>query len=107
MTRKIVILGGGTGGTLVANRLHRHFKHHRSGVDTVEITVVDRDDHHLYQPGLLFVPFGLADRDEIVRGRQAQLDRAIEFVTSDIDRVDHTNDTVYSRTDASSPTTCS
>ena len=30
MTKRIVILGGGTGGTLTANRLHRHFRHHGS-----------------------------------------------------------------------------
>ncbi len=94
-TRRIVILGGGTGGTLTANRLHRHFKHHRAGHDEVEITVVDRDDHHMYQPGLLFVPFGLAQHSEIVRSRKAQLQNGIEFVESGIDRVDRTNDTVY------------
>ena len=58
---RIVILGAGTGGTLTANRLRRLYG------DRVEIVVVDRDDRHVYQPGLLFVPFGLADPDEIVR----------------------------------------
>jgi hypothetical protein len=29
--------------------------------------VIDRDDRHIYQPGLLFVPFGLAEPEEIVR----------------------------------------
>ena len=38
--------------------------------DEAEITVVDRDDAHLYQPGLLFVPFGLAEADQLVRPRQ-------------------------------------
>ena len=58
MTRKqIVILGGGTGGTMTANRLRRRFD-----ADEAEIHVVDRDDRHVYQPGLLFVPFGLAQR---------------------------------------------
>jgi sulfide:quinone oxidoreductase len=53
--KRIVILGGGTGGTRVANRLRRRFS-----PDEAEIHVVDRDDRHLYQPGLLFVPFGSA-----------------------------------------------
>jgi sulfide:quinone oxidoreductase len=88
MTRNIVILGGGTGGTLVANRLHRHYK------QAVHITVVDRDDHHMYQPGLLFVPFGLASHSEIVRPRKAQLHAGIEFVESAIDHVDKARDTV-------------
>ena len=60
--RQIVILGGGTGGTMTANRLRRRF-----GEDEADIHVVDRDDRHVYQPGLLFVPFGLARPDEIVR----------------------------------------
>ena len=54
MSQRVVILGGGTGGTLVANRLRRIFD-----ADELHITVVDQDDRHVYQPGLLFVPFGL------------------------------------------------
>ena len=80
---RIVILGAGTGGTLVANRLRRQFR-----PEDLEIVVVDRDDEHLYQPGLLFVPFGLASRGEIVRSRRAQLHEGIDFVQSEIDRVD-------------------
>ena len=48
---RIVVLGGGTGGTIVANRLRRQLAH-----DDAEIHVVDRDDRHVFQPGLLFVP---------------------------------------------------
>jgi 2-polyprenyl-6-methoxyphenol hydroxylase-like FAD-dependent oxidoreductase len=50
----IVILGGGTGGTLLANRLRR-----ANRPEAADLVVVDRDDTHVYQPGLLFVPFGL------------------------------------------------
>lgn len=91
MTRQIVILGGGTGGTLVANRLHRHYAKHD---EDVEITVVDQDDHHMYQPGLLFVPFGLAVHSEIVRARHAQLRNGVRFVEQAIDRVDKERNTV-------------
>ena len=72
MRRRIVILGGGTGGTIMANRLRRV-----CGADEAEITVVDRDDAHIYQPGLLFVPFGLAEADQLVRPRHRQLHRDI------------------------------
>jgi len=95
MTKRVVILGGGTGGTLTANRLHRHFRHHGSQHQPVEIIVVDQDDHHVYQPGLLFVPFGLAQHSEIVRPRHEQLHKDIEFVQELIDRVDINADTVY------------
>ena len=83
MTKRVVILGGGTGGTLAANRLRR-----ASPVDEVEIVVVDQDDAHVYQPGLLFVPFGLADRQDIVRRRTRQLHHDISFTESAVERVD-------------------
>src|SRR5438270_3064287 len=88
--KRIVILGGGTGGTLVANRLRRMYT-----AAEAAITVVDRDDAHVYQPGLLFVPFGLAHADEIVRSRAAQLHGGIDFVRSDVDRVDLDANAVY------------
>jgi sulfide:quinone oxidoreductase len=80
---EIVILGGGTGGTMVANRLRR-----RLAADEARIRVVDRDDRHVYQPGLLFVPFGLADPEQIVRPRRRQLHRGIEFHEAEVDSVD-------------------
>jgi sulfide:quinone oxidoreductase len=78
-----VILGGGTGGTLAANRLRRRFSK-----EQMAITVVDQDDRHVYQPGLLFVPFGLAHVEDIVRPRSRQLHQGIDFVNRPIDRVD-------------------
>jgi sulfide:quinone oxidoreductase len=89
VTRRIVILGGGTGGTLTANRLRR-----RLPADEVEIVVVDQNDDHVYQPGLLFVPFGLARADELVRPRARQLHDGVSFRESAVDRVDLGGDTV-------------
>jgi sulfide:quinone oxidoreductase len=83
MTFRIVILGGGTGGTLTANRLRRLYT-----LDEAVITVVDQDDRHVYQPGLLFVPFGLTHSEDIVRPRVRQLRIGIEFVESAVDHVD-------------------
>lgn len=82
MAYRIVILGGGLGGTITANRLRAQMG------DSAQVTVIDQDDRHIYQPGLLFVPFGMADPDEIVRPRARQLHDGIEFVTGTIDRVD-------------------
>ncbi len=89
MTTRIVILGGGTGGTLTANRLR---KLHPPG--EVEITVVDQDDRHVYQPGLLFVPFGMTHPEDIVRPRERQLHVGIGFVESAVDRVELETNTV-------------
>lgn len=77
-----MIVGGGTAGTLAANRLRRALG------PEVEIVVIDGDDRHLYQPGLLFVPFGLASPARLVRSRAAQLRSGIEFRQAMVDQVD-------------------
>ena len=82
MTSRIVILGGGTGGTLAANRLRREL-----GGDC-QITVVDTDGEHLYQPGLLFVPFGRVDPASLVRSRAQQLRRGVGYHQAAADHVD-------------------
>ena len=82
MRRRVVILGGGTGGTLVANRLRRALS-----ANEAEIAVVDRDDRHVYQPGLLFVPFGLATPGDLVRPRSRQFSAGVEFRQAGVDRV--------------------
>ena len=81
--KRIVIIGGGTGGTMVANRLRRRFP-----VGDAEIDVVDRDDRHVYQPGLLFVPFGLTSVDDITRPRWRQFHSGVRFHQCDVDAVD-------------------
>ena len=87
---RIVILGGGTGGTLIANRLRRLL-----GPGPAEIVVVDADDRHVYQPGLLFVPFGLADPAGLTRPRHRQLRPGIAFRRAAVDRVDLEQDAVW------------
>ncbi|MFN8217709.1 MAG: FAD/NAD(P)-binding oxidoreductase [Solirubrobacterales bacterium] len=82
MGDRIAIIGGGTGGTLVANRLRRQLG------EEAAIVVVDRDDEHVYQPGLLFVPFGLERPEGIVRSRRAQLHEGIEFRLGEVEAVE-------------------
>jgi sulfide:quinone oxidoreductase len=77
--KQIVILGGGTGGTMTANRLRRRFE-----PDEAEIHVVDRNDRHVYQPGLLFIPFGLTSLEEIVRPRRRQLRNGVVFHEAEV-----------------------
>jgi sulfide:quinone oxidoreductase len=89
MAHRILVLGGGTGGTLVANRLQRLYG------EAASITVIDRDDAHIYQPGLLFVPFGLAEPGEIVRPRHAQFRDGIDFRLDDVQSVDIAQNTVH------------
>ena len=88
--RRIVVLGGGTGGTLIANRLRRLV-----GPRSAEIVVVDADDEHVYQPGLLFVPFGLADPAGLTRPRHRQFRPGITFRRAAVDRVELGQDEVW------------
>nr|WP_120491979.1 TusE/DsrC/DsvC family sulfur relay protein [Corynebacterium lactis] len=80
---RVLILGGGTAGSMVANRLRAEYS-----PSELEITVVDRDDEHLYQPGFLFLPFGKASRKQIVKSRSAQFSDGIRFIEAEIDSVD-------------------
>ena len=66
--RHMLILGGGTAGTIMANKL-------ASALDERDwrITVVDETEEHYYQPGFLFVPFGIYRMREIVKPRRQYL----------------------------------
>ncbi len=81
MSKKIVVLGAGTGGTIVANNLRRHLP------AEWEITVIDRDDNHIYQPGLLFVPFGLQKSKTLTRSRKKYILPGVNFVIDEITNI--------------------
>ena len=89
MGKRIVILGGGTGGTLVANRLRGLLER-----DAADIVVIDPDDKHVYQPGLLFVPFGMARPAALARPRGRQFRPGVTFRQAAVDRVDLGKDEV-------------
>jgi sulfide:quinone oxidoreductase len=81
--RHMLILGGGTAGTIMANKL-------ANALDERDwrITVVDGTDEHYYQPGFLFVPFGTYRIRDIVRPRRQYLPSKIRYILSGIDTID-------------------
>src|SRR5690349_23284824 len=81
--RSLVVLGAGTAGTMVVNKLR-----HRLPTSEWRITVVDKDDLHDYQPGYLFLPFGLIEPDQVRRSRHALIRDGVELVLGDVDRVE-------------------
>lgn len=91
-TRHIVILGAGTAGTIMANRLARHYAADLKA-GAIDITVVDENNVHVYQPGLLFLPFGMYDADDIVKPRGQQLPPTVHYIQQ---RIDHINADVRS-----------
>jgi sulfide:quinone oxidoreductase len=87
--RNLVILGGGTAGTMLANKLRK-----RLGDDDWTVTVVDRDDEHQYQPGYLFVPFGAYLPREIVRSRHHFITDGVRIVYDEVEQVSPEDGTV-------------
>ncbi len=81
--KKLVILGAGCAGTMAANKLRRQLDR-----DEWSITIIDKDDRHVYQPGLLFIPFGIYKADEIVRSRSEFIIKGINFVVDEVVAVD-------------------
>jgi len=86
--KNLVILGAGSGGTMLANRMRKRLP---SGW---QMTVVDPEAIHLYQPGLLFLPFGARDEEKIQRSRRRTLASDVNWVRQTVDRVDPDTKTV-------------
>ncbi len=86
---ELLVLGAGTAGTMVVNRLRSKLDPH-----TWRIRVLDRDDRHHYQPGYLRVPFGEVDPLDLVRSRHAQIGDGVELLTGEIELVDPDSHTV-------------
>ncbi len=93
MRARILILGSGMGGTIVANGLARKLSDELRTGDA-SITVLGNTSKHLYQPGLLYVPFGRAREPELCRDERSILDRRINFVLDPADRIDVDNNVV-------------
>ncbi|MBW2264004.1 MAG: NAD(P)/FAD-dependent oxidoreductase, partial [Deltaproteobacteria bacterium] len=81
--RKLVILGAGTAGTMMVNKLHDE-------LDRSEwhITIVDQHEIHYYQPGFLFIPFGIYSKRDVVKPKRDFLPAGVDVVMSGIDRID-------------------
>src|SRR5689334_17948597 len=88
--KSLIILGAGTAGTLMANKLNQNLNK-----DEWKITIVDKDAKHYYQPGFLFIPFGIYKPDEVVRYRTEFLPENVEFVQSEVKEIDGTHSRLF------------
>ena len=85
MQVQVAIVGGGVGGTLIANRLRRLL--HGDARHEVHITVYDAEGTHTYQPGWLYVPFARQDPRKLVRPERRLLHEGITLLSGDAGRV--------------------
>ena len=81
--KNIVVLGAGTAGTMAANMLTKE-----KVFENWTITVVDKNNDHEYQPGFLFVPFGMMPAKRITKSRRKFLPKRAAFVQEDVVAID-------------------
>ena len=80
--KKLLILGAGMAGTLMANKLFRQLDKHEW-----EITLVDKDENHYYQPGFLFIPFGIYEPEDVVKPKKEFIPKGVHFILKEIEKV--------------------
>ena len=87
--KTILILGGGTGGTMVANKMVE-------ALDLQEwrIVVVDKDENHYYQPGFLFIPFGIYSPSDVVKPKRNFLPPQVEVINAEIELIEPDSNSV-------------
>ena len=81
--KRLLVLGAGTAGTMVVNKL-------RPRLDPLEwkITVVDQDEVHYYQPGFLFIPFGIYGRKDVEKPKRNFVPPGVDLIHGEIEIVE-------------------
>jgi len=81
--RKIVILGGGTAGSIMANKLNKVLNKNEW-----KIILIDANNTHYYQPGFLFIPFGIYKKEDVIKPIKKFFPKGIEFINKEIEIVE-------------------
>ena len=81
--KTLLILGGGTGGTIIANKMVKQLD-----AATWKIIVVDKQETHYYQPGYLFIPFGIYQGKDVIQPMRKYLPSGVTLINSDIEKIE-------------------
>jgi sulfide:quinone oxidoreductase len=90
---RVLILGGGVGGTLTANLLARRLRR-RIDSGLVQLTLVDQTGEHVYQPGFMYIAMGGEREERLHRPEKSLLDHRVSLVVGEIARIDEAGRTV-------------
>jgi sulfide:quinone oxidoreductase len=92
--KRILILGGGVGGTLTANLLVKKLRRQVKAGE-VTITVIDQTGQHTYQPGFMYIAMGGERADRLQRPERGLLDSRVGLVICEVEKVDEPTQTVH------------
>ncbi len=81
--RKLVILGSGTAGTIAANKLRRLLPR-----DEWDMTIVEQQGTHYYQPAFLFIPFGKYKAPKAKKPASKYIPAGVTRVSASVEKVD-------------------
>jgi sulfide:quinone oxidoreductase len=81
--KRLLILGAGTAGTMLANKLT-----HELNRDEWKITIVDQNEVHYYQPGFLFIPFGIYGENDVIKPKRDYIPPNVEMIVSGIELIE-------------------
>jgi sulfide:quinone oxidoreductase len=87
--KKLLILGGGTAGTIMANKMRKKLPKNEWTV-----TVVEKELNHYYQPGFLFIPFGYYTIEDIRKPTSKFFPKEIEVINNEIEKINPLNNTI-------------
>jgi sulfide:quinone oxidoreductase len=88
--KTLLILGAGTAGTMVANKMTEHLD-----PEEWKIIIVDEHENHYYQPGFLFIPFGIYTPADVVKPKRVFVPRNVEFILSKIELIEPDHNRVH------------
>ncbi|WP_416201784.1 tryptophan 7-halogenase, partial [Thermanaerothrix sp.] len=88
--KKIVILGAGTAGTIVANRFKRILDFNQW-----QVTLIDPDPVHYYQPGFLFIPFRMYSEKDVIKPKRDFIDPPLRLIQSKVEAIDAEHNRVH------------
>jgi sulfide:quinone oxidoreductase len=81
--KKLLILGAGTAGTMMANKLYKSLNK-----NLWEITIIDKDEDHYYQPGFLFIPFGVYQPEDVIKPKREFIPNGVNFMIDTIKKIE-------------------
>ncbi|WP_457611502.1 type III sulfide quinone reductase, selenoprotein subtype [Lutibacter sp.] len=88
--KNLLILGAGTAGTMMLNKLHKELDK-----EEWKITIVDQYKTHYYQPGFLFIPFGIYNKQDVTKPKYDFFPPGVDVIFSPIDRIAGEENKVY------------